>query len=97
MHARRQADGPGDLHPPGDPLAHVRLEPADRARTERHGPREDAVNPSQRPSLAAQILLQPPDDVGDEIVKPPSDPVAHLPHFRKPAAELWINLPRFTA
>ena len=94
-----------------------------RARTERHGLREDAVldvlidraarksracfdllaskkcrlpldsrgevkNPPQRPSLATEFLLQPPDDVGDEIVKTPADAVGHLLHFREPVAEL---------
>src|ERR1017187_6273981 len=46
---------------------------------------------------SAEFLLQPPDDVCDEIVESPADAVGYLLHARQPAAERWIQLPRLAA
>jgi hypothetical protein len=48
-------------------------------------------------SWTAEFILQPPDDVCDEIVKSPTDAVSHLLHVGQPVAELGIQVPRFTA
>ena len=77
---QRPAAVPGDPYPLSDPPAHLRLEPPDRAWTERHGLRKDAIldvliDRAARKSRACFDLLV------SKKCRRPLDSLGHVRHF----------------